>query len=245
MRIGLLGHLWFELNNRRKDEKTISYTESHDQALVGDQTLIFRLIGKDMYNHMSIFDDNLQVSRGMALHKMIRLITLATAGAGYLNFMGNEFGHPEWVDFPREGNGWSYRYALRQWHLEDDQNLKYGLLARFDHDLIELAKRYRIFELPSVLLHEDEENKVIIFRKANLIFAFNFHPNKSYLNYRFGAPPGEYKMILDCDATKYGGYGRLQPPDQKHFTITDGTQNRYMLSLYLPARSAFVLYPAT
>jgi len=240
-----ISHLWFELNNRRKDEKTISYTESHDQALVGDQTLIFRLIGKDMYNHMSIFDDNLQVARGMALHKMIRLITIATAGAGYLNFMGNEFGHPEWVDFPREGNGWSYRYALRQWHLEDDQNLKYGLLARFDHDLIELAKRYRIFELPSVLLHEDEENKVIIFRKANLIFAFNFHPNKSYLNYRFGAPPGEYKMILDCDATKYGGYGRLQPPDQKHFTITDGTQNRYMLSLYLPARSAFVLYPAT
>ena len=141
-----IGHLWFELNNRRKDEKTIGYAESHDQALVGDQTLIFRLIGEDMYNHMSIYDDNWRVARGIALHKMIRLITLATADAGYLNFMGNEFGHPEWVDFPREGNGWSYKYAQRKWHLEDDPNLKYGLLARFDHDMIELAKRYRIFE---------------------------------------------------------------------------------------------------
>ncbi len=242
-----IGHLWFELNNRRKDEKTISYAESHDQALVGDQTLIFRLIGETMYNHMSIFDDNLRVARGIVLHKMIRLITLATAGAGYLNFMGNEFGHPEWVDFPREGNGWSYKYALRRWHLEDDPNLKYGLLARFDQDMVELAKRYRIFELPSVLLHVDSENKVIIFRKANLIFAFNFHPNQSYTDYRFDAPPGEYRLLLDCDAAKYGGYDRLQPPDQKHFTLTDrlGSQNRYMLSLYLPARSAFVLSPAT
>ena len=242
-----ISQLWFELNNHRKDEKTISYTESHDQALVGDQTLIFRLIGETMYNHMSLFDDNLRVARGIALHKMIRLITLATAGAGYLNFMGNEFGHPEWVDFPREGNGWSYKYAHRQWHLEDDPNLKYGLLARFDHDMIELAKRHRIFELPSVLLHEDSENKVIIFRKANLIFAFNFHPNQSYVNYRFDAPPGEYRLLLDCDAAKYGGYDRLQPPDQKHFTLTErlGSQNRYMLSLYLPARSAFVLSPAT
>ena len=242
-----IGNLWFELNNHRKDEKTVSYTESHDQALVGDQTLIFRLIGETMYTHMSLFDDNLRVARGIALHKMIRLITLATAGAGYLNFMGNEFGHPEWVDFPREGNGWSYKYALRQWHLEDDPNLKYGLLARFDHDMIELAKRYRIFELPSVLLHEDLENKVIIFRKANLIFAFNFHPNQSYVNYRFDAPPGEYRLLLDCDAVKYGGYDRLQPPDQKHFTLTErlGSQNRNMLSLYLPARSAFVLSPAT
>jgi 1,4-alpha-glucan branching enzyme len=236
------GNLWYELNNHRRDEKTISYAESHDQALVGDQTLIFRMLGKEIYNHMSINDSNLRVARGIALHKMIRLITLGTADGGYLNFMGNEFGHPEWVDFPREGNGWSFKYALRQWHLMDDVNLKYHLLARFDRDMIDMAKTQRIFDSSSELLHENTENKIIIFKRANLIFAFNFHPTQSFTDYRFDAPPGKYRLLLDCDASKYGGYGRLQPSEE-HFTIMYhlGAQNRYTLSLYLPARSAFVL----
>jgi len=242
-----ISDLWYELNNRRKDEKTISYAESHDQALVGDQTLIFRLIGEDMYNHMWINDDNLRVARGIALHKMIRLITLATAGHGYLNFMGNEFGHPEWVDFPREGNNWSFKYARRQWHLVDDVNLKYHLLARFDRDMITMAKTHRLFNSSSAqLLHEHSTDKVTIFKRADLIFAFNFHPYRSFTDYRFDAPPGKYRMLLDCDALKYGGHGRLQP-EQKHFTIMDDSEARsqHMLSLYLPARSAFVLCPAT
>ncbi len=137
-----MGSLWQELVNRRSDEKTISYAESHDQALVGDQTLIFRLIGPAMYDHMRVSDDHMAVDRGMALHKMIRLITLATAGCGYMNFMGNEFGHPEWIDFPRQGNNWSYQYARRQWHLMDDMDLKYHLLAAFDRDMIALAKEH-------------------------------------------------------------------------------------------------------
>ncbi len=240
-----IGHLWFELNNHRKDEKTISYVESHDQALVGDQTLIFRLIGEDMYHHMRIDDDNFRVARGMALHKMIRLITLATADRGYLNFMGNEFGHPDWIDFPREGNNWSFKFARRQWHLEDDVNLKYHLLARFDRDMISLAQKHRFLEgsIPQ-LLHEDSSQKIIIFKRANLVFAFNFHPSQSFTDYRFEAPPGKYMMILDCDAQKYGGYGRLLP-QQTHFTLLDATEakSRNMLSLYLPARSAFVLCP--
>jgi 1,4-alpha-glucan branching enzyme len=242
-----ISHLWYELNNRRKDEKTISYAESHDQALVGDQTLIFRLIGEDMHNHMWINDDNLRVARGIALHKMIRLITLATAGHGYLNFMGNEFGHPEWVDFPREGNNWSFKYARRQWHLVDDVNLKYHLLARFDRDMIAMAKTHRLFNSSNAqLLHEHFADKAIIFKRADLIFAFNFHPYRSFTDYRFDAPSGEYRMLLDCDALKYGGHGRLQP-EQKHFTIVDDSEARsqHMLSLYLPARSAFVLCPAT
>jgi 1,4-alpha-glucan branching enzyme len=241
-----ISHLWYELNNRRKDEKTISYAESHDQALVGDQTLIFRLIGEDMYNHMWINDDNLRVARGIALHKMIRLITLATAGHGYLNFMGNEFGHPEWVDFPREGNNWSFKYARRQWHLVDDVNLKYHLLARFDRDMIAMAKTHRLFNSSNAqLLHEHFADKVIIFKRADLIFAFNFHPYRSFTDYRFDAPSGEYRMLLDCDAPKYGGHGRLQP-EHKHLTIVDDSRElgRHMLSLYLPARSAFVLSPA-
>jgi 1,4-alpha-glucan branching enzyme len=240
-----IGHLWFELTNRRADEKTISYAESHDQALVGDQTLIFRLIGKDMYNHMRIDDDNSKVARGIALHKMIRLITLGTASNGYLNFMGNEFGHPDWIDFPREGNNWTFKHAHRQWHLADDVHLKYNLLAQFDHDMISLAKEYHLLEASfPQLLHIDSTKKVIIFKRANLIFAFNFNPYQSFTDYRFEAPLGKYLMILDCDAPMYGGYGRLLP-QQNHFTMVDNheAESKHVLSLYLPARSAFVLRP--
>jgi 1,4-alpha-glucan branching enzyme len=238
-------HLWFELINRRSDEKTISYAESHDQALVGDQTPIFRLIGEDMYHHMGINDDNAKVARGIALHKMIRLITLTTAGNGYLNFMGNEFGHPDWIDFPREGNNWSFKHATRQWHLADDTHLKYPLLARFDRDMIALVKTHHLLEtsVPQ-LLHEDSTKKVIAFKRADLIFVFNFNPHQSFTDYRFEAPPGKYRMILDSDAPKYGGHGRLDPL-QDHFTIVNITEGKSqnVFSLYLPARSAFALCP--
>ncbi len=240
-----IGHLWFELTNRRKDEKTISYAESHDQALVGDQTIIFRLIGEDMYNQMGVDDDNSKVNRGIALLNMIRLITLVTADNGYLNFMGNEFGHPDWIDFPREGNNWSYKHARRQWYLADDVHLKYNLLAHFDHDMIALARAHRLLNSPNPqLLREDSTNKVIIFTRANLIFIFNFNPHRSFTDYQFEAHPGKYQMILDCDALEYGGHGRLQPK-QTHFTIVGGSKARrqHKLSLYLPARSAFVICP--
>ena len=238
-----IGHLWFELNNHRKAEKTISYAESHDQALVGDQTLIFRLIGEDMYDHMWTDDDNFKVARGVALHKMIRLMTIATASNGYLNFMGNEFGHPDWIDFPRVGNNWSFKHAYRQWHLEDDVHLKYHLLAQFDRDMIAMAKTKHLLETSNPqLLYEDSKKKVIIFKRADLIFAFNFDPYRSFSDYRFEAPPGKYHMILDSDAPKFGGYGRLLPT-QTHFTIADNTKKN-VLSIYLPARSAFVLCPS-
>jgi 1,4-alpha-glucan branching enzyme len=238
-----VGHLWYELTNRRHDEKTISYAESHDQALVGDQSLIFRLIGEDMYWHMQIGDDHLRVDRGMALHKMIRLITLATAGSGYLNFMGNEFGHPEWIDFPRPGNHWSFAYARRQWYLVDDPNLKYRHLAHFDRDMIALAKTYRIFSNGEPrLLHEHSENKVVAFERAGLLFVFNFHPSRSHFGYRIDAPPGKYRLILDSDGPDYGGHGRLTP-GQEHFTLLEAAQGggRNLLSLYLPTRAAIVL----
>jgi 1,4-alpha-glucan branching enzyme len=238
-----MGHLWYELTNRRHDERTISYAESHDQALVGDQSLIFRLIGADMYWHMQIGDEHLRVDRGMALHKMIRLITLATAGSGYLNFIGNEFGHPEWIDFPREGNNWSFRYARRQWHLVDDPNLKYGYLAHFDRDMIALAKKYRIFKgAEPRLLHEHGENKVIAFERAGLVFVFNFHPTRSHFGYRIDAPPGKYRLILDSDCPDYGGHSRLIP-DQEHVTLGEATEGggRNFISLYLPTRTAIVL----
>jgi len=238
-----MGNLWRELTNRREDEKTISYAESHDQALVGDQTLIFRLVSSDMYDHMSIHDKNIRVDRGIALHKLIRLITLAAAGSGYLNFMGNEFGHPEWIDFPRKENSWSYRYARRQWHLVDDSELKYSLLAGFDRDMISLAQHYRLLEIPGqALLFQHFSDKVIAFKRAGLLFVFNFHPSESYVDYQFEVPSGKYRMVLDSDAEQYGGYGRLIP-DQHHETSIDvsDSKKRHLISLYLPARTAIVL----
>ena len=236
-----MGHLWSELNNRRADEKTISYAESHDQALVGDQSIIFRLIGADMYDHMRIDDESLSVARGMALHKLIRLITLVTAGAGYLNFMGNEFAHPEWIDFPRSGNDWSYHYARRQWHLVDDPSLKYHLLARFDRQMIALADDVTLLDPPGPrLLHEHSDDKIIACERAGLLFVFNFHPYRSYSDYRIVAPPGTYRMILDSDSEAFGGHGRLTPT-QEHVAIAAGENGPYHLSLYLPHRTAIVL----
>jgi 1,4-alpha-glucan branching enzyme len=238
-----MGNLWYELTNRRMDEKTISYAESHDQALVGDQSIIFRLIGADMYAHMHKDDQHISVDRGLALHKIIRLITLATAGNGYLNFMGNEFGHPEWIDFPRPGNNWSFKYARRQWHLMDDPNLKYQYLARFDRDMVSLAQRSGLLDTPAIhLLHEHSDDKVLIFERAGLILAFNFHPQQSFTDYRFDAPPGKYRMIFTSDAPQYGGHQRLVP-DQEHFTLAQSDQafDRNYLSLYLPSRTVLVL----
>jgi 1,4-alpha-glucan branching enzyme len=241
-----MGNLWNELTNRRSEERTISYSESHDQALVGDQSIIFRLIGADMYDGMHIDDTRLQVDRGIALHKLIRLITLATADSGYLNFMGNEFGHPEWIDFPREGNNWSYKYARRQWQLVDNVDLKYHLLAKFDRDMITLAKQYCLLDasMPH-LLHEHSEDKIIAFERKGLIFVFNIHPDRSFSDYRFEAPAGMYKMALDSDAPLYGGHGRLDP-DQIHFSlkIQEKDHLRQQISLYLPSRSAQILIPA-
>jgi 1,4-alpha-glucan branching enzyme len=238
-----MGHLWFELTNRRKAEKTISYAESHDQALVGDQTLIFRLIGSDMYDNMALDKENIRVDRGIALHKLIRFLTLATSGNGFLNFMGNEFGHPEWIDFPRQENNWSYQYARRQWGLVDDPNLKYQLLDRFDKDIIAFAKKFRILEQPEChLLFEHNNDKTIFFERAGLYFIFNFHPERSFVDYRVGAPPGKYEMIFDSDAEKYGGHARLTP-NQSHQTLY--AHNRHFLSLYLPTRTALVLRKLT
>ena len=180
----------------------------------------------------------------MALHKMIRLITLATAGAGYLNFMGNEFGHPEWIDFPREGNDWSYHYARRQWHLADDPNLKYQFSAGFDRDMIRLARKYKLLDTPGPnLIYKHDADKVIIFERAGLLLAFNFHPDQSYSDYRFEASPGNYKMIFNSDRGRYGGHRRLQP-DQEHLTGFEGAADhkRHFLSLYLPTRTAQVLW---
>ena len=238
-----VGNLYYELTNRRQDEKTISYAESHDQALVGDKTIIFRLIDADMYTSMNVFCQNLTVDRGIALHKMIRLITLVTAGHGYLNFMGNEFGHPEWIDFPREGNNWSYHYARRQWHLRDDTNLRYRHLADFDKAMMGLCRSHRLLETPGPhFVQEHLSDQTLAIERSGLIFVFNFSPNKSFTDYPVAAAPGKYRAVLDSDAADFGGFGRVLSATE-YFTQTSGAGSRTTLSLYLPARSVLVLAP--
>lgn len=236
--------LW-ELTNRRADEKTISYCESHDQALVGDKTLIFRLIDADMYWHFQKGDENGAVHRGIALHKMIRLVTASTINGGYLNFMGNEFGHPEWIDFPREGNGWSYKYARRQWNLVDNHNLCYHYLGDFDNDMVHLLRKSMadIRRFPVQEIWHDDGDQILAYMRGPLVFVFNFSPNRSYEGYGFRVPEGEYEVVLNTDAKVYGGNG-LADDSVKHLTNFDpllARDHKGWLKLYIPARSAVVL----
>ena len=236
--------IFWELTNRRADEKTISYVESHDQALVGDKTVIFRLIDDHMYWHMMRDDHDFMVERGMALHKMIRLVTLATINGGYLNFMGNEFGHPEWIDFPREGNGWSHKYARRQWDLVDNPDLKYRFLNDFDNTMIEVvSKCYNFQALPIRKLWEKDDDQVLAFMRGDLMFVFNFNPVKSFSDYGILVPPGKYDVVFSTDDKEFDGYGNVDL-NVSHFTLNDPLYTPLgieWLKLYIPARTAIVL----
>ncbi|MDR1356729.1 MAG: alpha amylase C-terminal domain-containing protein [Tannerellaceae bacterium] len=236
--------IWWETTNRRADEKTISYAESHDQALVGDKTIIFRLIDAQMYWHMKKGDRNFTVDRGLALHKMIRLATASTINGGYLNFMGNEFGHPEWIDFPRDGNGWSYKYARRQWNLVDDTSLAYHYLGDFDREMISLIKGVRNFQRMQLFkIWDNDGDQILAFMRQNLLFVFNFNPSRSFTDYGFLAPEGEYEITLNTDAERFGGFG-LTDDAIHHFTQFDSLyakEHKGWLKLYIPARSAVVL----
>lgn len=236
--------LFWELTNRRADEKTINYAESHDQALVGDKTIIFRLIDNQMYWHMMKGDQNLIVDRGMALHKMIRLLTLATINGGYLNFMGNEFGHPEWIDFPREGNGWSYKYARRQWSLVDREDLKYQYLGDFDKAMLNLIRKEKNFQkYPIEKLWDNDEDQILAFRRKGLVFIFNFHPYKSYADYGILIKKGKFTTVLNTDAKAFGGFG-LVDESVEHGVVADALykkEKKEWLKFYIPARSALVL----
>ena len=233
-----MGEIWHELSGKRADERTISYAECHDQALVGDKTIIFRLMDKEMYWSMNLGSQNLVVERGIALHKMIRLVTLATAGDGYLTFMGNEFGHPEWIDFPREGNDWSFFYARRQWSLVDNPALRYHSLWCFEQAMLKLARENALLAAPAACLRCDEEKKVLLLERAGLVFAFNFNPEHSFERYGFPVPGGSYALALDSDAPQFGGFSRNDPATV-HATVREGEQD--LLYLYLPSRTVQVL----
>ena len=236
--------MFWEVTNRRQDEKTISYAESHDQALVGDKTIVFRLIDADMYWHMQKGDENYIVNRGIALHKMIRLLTSSTINGGYLNFMGNEFGHPEWIDFPREGNGWSCKYARRQWDLVDNKNLAYHYMGDFDEEMLKVIKSVKDFQATPIqeIWHNDGD-QVLAYERKDLIFVFNFNPKQSFTDYGFLVAPGAYEVILNTDNIAFGGNG-FADDSVVHFTIADPLykkEKKEWLKLYIPARTAVVL----
>jgi 1,4-alpha-glucan branching enzyme len=238
-----LGELWHQLVNRRQGEKTVAYAESHDQALVGDKTLAQWLYGDAIYHHMQVQDPDQGAARATALHKLIRLITLSAGGEAYLNFMGNEFGHPEWIDFPRAGNDWSYHFARRQWSLADNPDLRYSQLLAFDQGMLKLAReRQLLCKGPAQLLNIDHENKVIAFERAGLVFVFSFNVSESFFDY--GIPvsaTGRYRLAFNSDHSEFGGYERL---DEKVIYDTfggGGTAEAPRLRLYVPSRTALVL----
>lgn len=232
-----INEIWDVLSNRRYKEKTIAYAESHDQALVGDKTLAFWLMDKEMYWHMSKDDNNPIIERGMALHKLIRLLTGSIGGEGYLNFIGNEFGHPEWIDFPREGNDWSYKYARRQWSLVDNPDLKYKMLNNFDREMVALLEKNNVLAaVPAQQLNMDTTNNVIIYERANLVFVVNLSTSKSIADYRLQVPMnGKYEVVLNSDSTKFGGLGRIDE------SVTHSTDSQKYLSIYITNRTALVL----
>jgi len=235
-----LEELWYELTNRRIKEKTIAYAESHDQAIVGDKTLAFWLMDKHMYTHMHKDDAHPVIERGMALHKMVRLITASVGGEGYMNFMGNEFGHPEWIDFPREGNDWSYQHARRQWSLADNPDLKYHFLAEFDREMIALLQKH---DIPASDLAQkmkiDPEKKIMVYERGDLLFLFNFNVSKSFPDYGVYVPTrGDYRIVLNTDSKRFGGHGRID--EEMHYS-TPRIMGFAKLKLYLTNRTALVL----
>jgi 1,4-alpha-glucan branching enzyme len=232
------------LMNRRAGERHVGYAESHDQAMVGDKTIAFWLMDQEMYWNMSKDRGSDVVDRGIALHKLIRLVTFSLAGEGYLNFMGNEFGHPEWIDFPREGNGYSYKYARRQWGLADNGLLRYEGLQAFDIAMQKLDERYHLLADPFIeKLYTHDDDKILVYRRGPLVFAFNFHPTKSFDGYRIPVPdPADYRPLLNSDDWQFGGLGRTAND------VTYPKQYGYggrpqSIQLYLPSRTAQVLAP--
>ncbi|MDO4712575.1 MAG: alpha-amylase family glycosyl hydrolase [Candidatus Saccharibacteria bacterium] len=232
-----LGELVHTLSSHRPEERVINYAESHDQALVGDKTLMFRLMDAAMYRHMDKADPDQTVERGVALHKLIRLLTAGLHGGGWLNFMGNEFGHPEWIDFPREGNGWSFHYARRQWSLRDNGFLKYQWLAEFDRALMAIIAQP---DGQAALEHLtiSEADRTISFQRNAYLYVLNLSPTESYAHFPVPAAAGSYRLALDSDASEFGGQERLMAK-QRYFTSPEPEGHR--LRLYIPARVGLVL----
>ena len=242
-----LSGIMHELTNRRHQEKHIGYAESHDQALVGDKTLAMWLFDEAIYTGMSVDSDSLKVDRGVALHKLIRLLTFSLAGEGYLNFMGNEFGHPEWIDFPREGNNWSCKFARRQWSLAHRDDLRYKQLGAFDAALMSLDPAHHLLEDPliqSLAVHED--SRQLVYRRGPLVCAVNLHPTESYADLRLPVPDAaDYKLVLSTDDAAFGGHDRVAAGQTFVHEKVEMYGRDQSVRVYLPSRVGIVLAPVS
>ena len=233
-------HIWYELTNKRPKEKYIGYAESHDQALVGDKTLMFRLCDSHMYTSMCTDSCDPVIDRGMALHKLIRMLAMTAGGDGYLNFMGNEFGHPEWIDFPRQGNGWSYFYCRRQWHLAYDEKLRYKYLFEFDRQMLGMIKDSSLLEAQINCLTIDNERKVLAYERAGIVFVINLHPTNSYEGYELRvAEEGNYKVRLSSDSAAFGGFDRTA--DDYVYITSQSEDGGALFKIYVPSRTGICL----
>lgn len=238
--------LWHELSTSRPGEKRIGYVESHDQALVGDKTLIFRMADKEMYWHMDKKSQNLIIERAIALHKMVRFITISLGCEGYLNFMGNEFGHPEWIDFPREGNGWSFKHCQRLWSLADNPSLQYEYLNSFDRAMIHLMSEEGLMGGVPQSLWLDQQTMILAYRKKDCIFIFNLHPTNSYASFELPIhETGSFQVILDTDEGRFGGQLRIAHDTVYEASPLPGHSDFSGIVIYAPNRSAMVLKKRT
>ncbi|HWG91277.1 MAG TPA: alpha-amylase family glycosyl hydrolase [Candidatus Thermoplasmatota archaeon] len=240
-----LQDIWQVLMNRRRAEQHVGYAESHDQALVGDKTLAFRLMDQEMYWNMAKGKPSVVVDRGLGLHKLIRLLTFSLSGEAWLAFMGNEFGHPEWIDFPREGNNWSFRYARRQWSLAERKDLRYHGLLEFDRALMRLDERFHLLQDRLIeQLWVDEGAKYIAYRRGPLVFVVNLHPTQSYPDLRIPVPEArDYAVVLDTDRPEFEGHGRVAEGVRYPWQKVPMGGHGQSIQLYLPSRSAQVLAP--
>ena len=231
--------IFYELTRHRPKEKEIGYAESHDQALVGDKTIMFRLCDKEMYYGMEKNSQNYIIDRGVALHKLIRLLTFTLSGSGYLNFMGNEFGHPEWIDFPREGNGYSHHYARRQWSLADNPDLRYSELNAFDRAMLALGKKDGLLKGHAHNLWVNEQDQILVYEKHGDVIAVNLNPTRSFTGYFIPAPEeGDYTVALSTDEKEFGGYDRT---DLNVVYYSEAlSSERFGFQAYLPSRTAIV-----
>ena len=198
---------------------------------------------KEMYDFMSDLSPLTPViERGVALHKLIRLLTYGLGGEGYLNFEGNEFGHPEWLDFPRAGNDNSFHYCRRQFNLVDDQLLRYKYLNNFDRAMQHLEEKYKWLTSTQYISRKHNDDKVVVFERGGLLWIFNFHYNKSFTDYRVGVDvPGVYKVVLNSDRKDFLGHDRIDE-NVEHFTQEgDWDGRRCSLLVYIPTRTALVL----
>lgn len=233
--------MWHELTTRRPMEKNIGYAESHDQALVGDKTLIFRLADQEMYWHMDKNSQSLIIDRAMALDKMIKLVTASLAGEGYLNFMGNEFGHPEWIDFPREGNGWSFQHARRLWSVGDAEYLRYSQLGDFDREMLGALKKKKVLGSPYLRnLWIKQGDQILCYEKGGVLFLMNWHPTNAYPSFFLPVDgEGKYRVSLDSDEARFGGEGRVSHEVVYEIGEIEGKGRGF--EIYLPNRTAIVM----